>query len=166
MHTQLSQMGHGVSFLGQVFERSAKLLLPGSPAVLDYLNCFHSHAQAGSEGLFSENSPLTSVSENSKSIAMKPEMERLLDDVRKLTEETGRKVKLAAELEVEPARVSEWLSGKYQPNGETTLRLLHWVAREKVQQKSPDSAINTARAKAQPGRKKHDNSRPSDPPKR
>jgi transcriptional regulator with XRE-family HTH domain len=39
----------------------------------------------------------------------------------------GAKAELAKELDVAPARISEWLSGKKEPGGEYTLRLLNWV---------------------------------------
>jgi transcriptional regulator with XRE-family HTH domain len=64
---------------------------------------------------------------------MKSAMKALLDKVRKLSEPSGMKAKLAAGLGVPQARVSEWLSGKYDPSGETTLKLLHWVEQQERQ---------------------------------
>ena len=64
---------------------------------------------------------------------MKSALKGLLDKVRKLTKPSGMKAKLAADLGVPQARVSEWLSGKYDPAGETTLQLLHWVEQQERQ---------------------------------
>lgn len=64
---------------------------------------------------------------------MKSAMKELLDKIRKLTEPTGMKAKLATALKVPPARVSEWLSGKHDPSGETTLQLLQWVQQQERQ---------------------------------
>jgi transcriptional regulator with XRE-family HTH domain len=64
---------------------------------------------------------------------MKRTLKKLLEDVRRLTEPVGMKAQLAEWLtkrnrrEVPQARVSEWLSGKHDPSGETTLQLLDWV---------------------------------------
>ncbi len=79
-------------------------------------------------GRIASQKPLTPTSNirNTPS-EMKSALKSLLDKVRKFTEPTGMKAKLAADLKVPQARVSEWLSGKHDPSGETTLRLLQWV---------------------------------------
>jgi len=51
----------------------------------------------------------------------------LLNDVRRLTKPAGMKAQLADALGVPQARVSEWLSEKYIPSGDTVLRILNWV---------------------------------------
>jgi transcriptional regulator with XRE-family HTH domain len=45
------------------------------------------------------------------------------------------KTKLAGDLGVPQSRVSEWLSGKYEPSGESALRLFDWVNSWKRQHK-------------------------------
>jgi len=80
---------------------------------------------------------LTACSENRNTPAVKSEMEKLLSDVRGMTTAKGRKAKLARDLGVSLSRISEWLSGKYEPGGEVTLRLLQWVLAEEAQQKRP-----------------------------
>lgn len=76
----------------------------------------------------SEKIALTKNSDFRKSFAdMKSVLKQLLDKVRTFTEPAGMKSKLAADLGVPQARVSEWLSGKHDPSGETTLQLLRWV---------------------------------------
>jgi transcriptional regulator with XRE-family HTH domain len=67
------------------------------------------------------------LSENRKSADVKSELKGLLAKVRTLTKAKGAKTKLAAHIEVPPSRLSEWLAGKYEPSGESTLRLLRWV---------------------------------------
>lgn len=61
---------------------------------------------------------------------MKLTLSALMDKVRKLAKPLGMKARLASELGVPPARVSEWLSGKHDPSGEVTLQLLHWVEQQ------------------------------------
>ena len=69
--------------------------------------------------------------ENSENRKYAPiDLAELLARVRVLVTEKGMKTRLAAELEVPQSRVSEWLSGKYEPSGEVTLRLLRWVAEQ------------------------------------
>ena len=55
-------------------------------------------------------------------------MNQLLAEVRRLTEPSGMKAALAKYLVVPPARVSEWLAGKYKPSGDVTLKLVKWVS--------------------------------------
>lgn len=162
---KLDWFSTGVALVGAVFQSSAEQLAPTSVVAAQSLAAFHDLIAEESFPPEFTHKSLPSISDNSKSPPVKSEMESLLADVRDLTAPVGSKVKLAAELEVEPARITEWLSGKYQPNGETTLRLLHWVAREKEQQKRPGSDINTAKAKAQRGRK-YEQPNTSGPPKR
>lgn len=92
---------------------------------------------------------LTWTSEICKpSAVMPPEytMEQLLDDVRKLTSPAGMKTKLAKHLGVPQSRVSEWIGGKYEPSGEVTLKLWHWVKTEQEpKQKTPGRVTSTAK---------------------
>ena len=55
------------------------------------------------------------------------EIEKLISKVKSKAAKPGAKADLARELNVDPARISEWLSGKKEPGGEYTLRLLCWV---------------------------------------
>jgi len=70
---------------------------------------------------------LTKTSEKRKFEGVKTEMQKLLDRVRYMVSGKGEKAKLAAYLEVPQSRLSEWLGGKCEPSGETTLKLLNWV---------------------------------------
>lgn len=61
-----------------------------------------------------------------------------------------KKGDLARSLKVPLPRVSEWLSGRVMPSGETALRLLEWVKkREEPLQETPGSATNAAKGKTQ-----------------
>jgi transcriptional regulator with XRE-family HTH domain len=73
---------------------------------------------------------LTSKAEKLSSADMQPAMPKLLERLRRATEERGRKVKLAAWMRVHPQCITDWLSGRKEPGGETTLRLLHWVQQQ------------------------------------
>lgn len=57
-------------------------------------------------------------------------MKQLLARLNAATEATGKKAELAAFLKVPRQRITEWLAGKPQPNGETTLQLLNWVEQQ------------------------------------
>lgn len=95
------------------------------------------------------NQVLTSVSEYGKYDAMKSPMRHLLDRLSRATSERGAKTRLAAYMKVKPANISQWLSGKRVPSGETTLELLHWVEKQERQTNTLGSATNTAKRKAQ-----------------
>jgi predicted transcriptional regulator len=76
-------------------------------------------------------------------------LKALLARVNRATALRGKKKALAKFLGVGPSRVSNWLSLNRAPNGEVTLLMLEWVrAEEAKQQKSPGSAVDTARGKA------------------
>ena len=75
---------------------------------------------------FQEND-LTQYPQESISSGVKPIMPKLLERLRKATAERGQQAKLAETLGVSPQKVNDWLSGRVEPSGETTLRLLHWV---------------------------------------
>jgi transcriptional regulator with XRE-family HTH domain len=77
-----------------------------------------------------QNKVLTGDSPKGKYLAMKSRMEKLLGNLKKATTKPGSKAELARELGVAPARISEWLSGKKEPGGEYTLRLLEWIGQK------------------------------------
>lgn len=74
---------------------------------------------------------LTETSLKSKSDGvMKSEIQRLIDRVKHKASKPGAKAALAKELGVDPARISEWLSGYKEPGGDYTLKLLRWVEQQ------------------------------------
>lgn len=84
----------------------------------------------------------------------------LLARVRLAVQPAGKKAALARALHVYPPRVTEWLRGVYEPSGETTLQLLHWVIAEEARQKgNRGSASNTTTAQTQTKGINHENSR-------
>ena len=70
---------------------------------------------------------LDSVTLNGDSEAVQLTLSALLKRLNRATLPTGKKAELADFLGVPRQRVSEWLSGKREPGGETTLKLLNWV---------------------------------------
>lgn len=66
----------------------------------------------------------------SNNMAVKSQIQKLIEKVNRKASRPGAKAELAKELDVAPARVSEWLSGKKEPGGEYALRLLDWVEQE------------------------------------
>jgi transcriptional regulator with XRE-family HTH domain len=72
----------------------------------------------------------------------------LLQRIRNVAQQTGKRMELADYLGKPPQRVSEWLNGKYEPGAEVTLLMQEWVqAEEAKQQKTLGSAINTTKGR-------------------
>jgi hypothetical protein len=61
---------------------------------------------------------------------MQSELPRLIERLKRATKQRGKKAELAQFLAVHQARISEWLSCKKEPGGETTLKLLNWVEKK------------------------------------
>jgi len=77
---------------------------------------------------------LTKAATSSKLVAdVKSQLPRLLARLKTATKETGKMSALANFLEVPLASVSRWLSGKREPGGEITLKLLQWVEQQERQ---------------------------------
>lgn len=72
---------------------------------------------------------LTSNSLEGNTPNVQSEIQKLIERVKRKASKPGAKAELARTLGVAPARISEWLSGKKEPGGEYTLRLLKWVER-------------------------------------
>lgn len=83
---------------------------------------------ADSAGLAGSELTLNSEKRNSQPVI--PTLSQLLQRVRVATAGRGSKARLAECLKVPPSRVSEWLSGKAEPSGDTALRLLAWLAEQ------------------------------------
>lgn len=64
---------------------------------------------------------------------VKPQLPNLRDRLNQATKESGKMSALADYLKVPLASVSRWLSGKREPGGEITLKLLHWVEQQERQ---------------------------------
>jgi transcriptional regulator with XRE-family HTH domain len=73
--------------------------------------------------------------------------DELLTALRAKTCQRGGMARLAEALNVQQARVSEWLSGKTMPGGQTTLRLLHWIEQQERKQTTLGGSIKTTKGK-------------------
>jgi DNA-binding XRE family transcriptional regulator len=69
------------------------------------------------------------------SIGMQPVLPKLILRLKKATAERGKKSELAKWLGVHRQSVTDWLTGKQEPGGETALRMLQWVEQQERQQK-------------------------------
>jgi hypothetical protein len=75
--------------------------------------------------------PLTKYPQEGKdSDDVKPILPQLIERLKKATQARGRKTELASWLGVSPQKVTDWLSGRVEPSGETALRLDNWVKRQ------------------------------------
>ena len=115
---------------------------------LEWLNCILEDASAKlpplHEGTWSmpmrKDSALQSGVLLVNSLEVTPMLPKLLERLNSMTQDFGKKSELATHLGVARQMVSLWLSGKREPGGETTLRLLQWVQTEEAKQKSSDRA--------------------------
>ena len=81
-----------------------------------------------------KNNDLTDAATYKKLKAdMKKQLPSLLERLNQATKETGKMSALADYLKVPLASVSRWLSGKREPGGETTLKMLQWVEQQERQ---------------------------------
>ena len=85
--------------------------------------------------------PLTTEALGPTLPPLKPILPTLIERLQRATDGYGRKTELAKWLGVSRQSVNDWVSGRKEPSGETTLRLLHWVGQEerKPKQKSSGS---------------------------
>jgi transcriptional regulator with XRE-family HTH domain len=67
-----------------------------------------------------------SITARGNTEGVKPETQRLRDDLKRATAKPGMKAALARFMKVEPPRVSEWLAGQ-EPSGEYALKLRLWA---------------------------------------
>jgi transposase-like protein len=72
-----------------------------------------------------------------------PNLDELLDRVRRATNGRGRKTELARMLGVTPQRLNDWLSGINVPGGEVTLQMRDWVIAWEDQQKKRAGSAQT-----------------------
>ena len=110
------------------------------------------------QSLEEENSSrklLTEVTPERKTEGM-TEMQFLLRRLKRALEGMKKGEVARKDLHVPLPRLSEWLSGRVMPSGETTLRLLHWVEQQERQSNALGSAMNTAKGKTQVGKSYHE----------
>lgn len=105
------------------------------------------------------NLGLTETSPKSRTHSVKDiqSMPELISSLKALTAEPGAAAALAEDLGIPHARVSEWLSGKKEPGGANTFRLLQWVGDHRSEErKGPGSALTPLGRKTRSTRSRHD----------
>lgn len=86
------------------------------------------------ETLPAQKNDLTDSETSAKLCAdVKEQLPNLRERLNRATKETGKMSALADILKVPLASVSRWLSGKREPGGEITLKMLRWVERQERQ---------------------------------
>ncbi len=96
-----------------------------------------------------------------------PTLQKLLERLNTATKSHGKKSELATFLGVALPTVSVWLSGKQEPSGGTTLRLLEWVqAEEAKQQKGPAGATTPTEPRTRTRKPSDETKSQSSPPER
>jgi transcriptional regulator with XRE-family HTH domain len=76
---------------------------------------------------------LTTEADSLTTEDVKPVLPKLIERLKKATLQRGQKVALAKWLGVHRQSVTDWLSGKQEPGGEITLRMLKWVEAQERQ---------------------------------
>lgn len=139
---------HVLDVVETVFLRSAKELIRTSQSAGRCLDTWLAHKERRPKD-FSRKA-LTQLPESEKMHGVKFEMETILSAVRRLTLARGSKNALAKALVVSPSRVSEWLSGKCEPDGRKALLLLNWVLERRANEtEGPGSAATPSEPKTQ-----------------
>jgi transcriptional regulator with XRE-family HTH domain len=136
--------------------RAIESLATKMRADLRFRRAVRSKLQKTEKRLLTEVTPERNVTGVTEIALLLQRLKRALEGV--------RKGDLARSLKVPLPRVSEWLSGRVMPSGETTLRLLHWVEQREQKPNTPGSAINTTKGKTQLG--KYSYEKPKSGPKR
>ena len=93
-----------------------------------------------------------------------PELAKLFRCVRALTKERGAIKRLADVMGVHQQSITDWLTERYEPGGEVTLRLQKWVmAAEAKQQKETAAMIQASprRVTRKAKSKEHEKDKPS-----
>ncbi len=96
-------------------------------AIRSYLEKYHPELPSKKE------IDLTDTASSEKLSGVKAQLPNLLERLNRATKESGKMSALAKFLDVPLASVSRWLSGKREPGGEITLKMLHWVEQQELQ---------------------------------
>jgi len=132
-----------------LFRSSAERLASRSQRAADCLKRYYAPWPDWAKR-FSSRTALTEISVSANLTIMKSPLAQLRERLNQATAAKGGKAKLAEYLKAPRPCVSDWLSGKREPSGETTLRLLQWVEQQERQQnKSPGSALTQPEPKTQ-----------------
>lgn len=128
--------GNMVGFDGAVEDRYAERIIRASGRLpfCDVLGEWGAVLLAPEHAAVDPNASLTRITQKRDTPAVRSEIETLVTRANRIAAKVGKKAELARFLCVPRQRVSEWLSGKTCPGGETTLRLLKWVEEEERNQ--------------------------------
>lgn len=80
-----------------------------------------------------EKKDLTNVVLSATRGDVQTQMQKFLERLKKATSQRGQQTALADFLGVHRVSVSKWLSGKKEPGGEITLKMLQWVEQQERQ---------------------------------
>lgn len=82
-----------------------------------------------------EGRVLTKITVSGNTTEVKSQMDVLKARLNKATKGRGEKAELARFMKLPLANISQWLSGKREPGGENTLRLLRWVEQQEAKRR-------------------------------
>lgn len=84
-------------------------------------------SESGESSVILSEIDLTGKVSSLTKVSVQAVLPKLIHRLKRATEARGKKSELADWLGVHRQMVTDWLSGKQEPGGENTLRLLHWV---------------------------------------
>jgi len=116
----------GQAFAGLSVDGKDKLWNVMNEALRSYLEDWDNE-QPNEKNRVSQKIRLTGGSPKGNSGGVQSEIQKLIEQVRRKASQPGAKADLARTLDVAPARITEWLSGKKEPGGDYALRLQKWV---------------------------------------
>jgi transcriptional regulator with XRE-family HTH domain len=148
--SRAQRSGRAAGLVDDVLALSAKRLAPTSPAIASLLRRYQACRARIPDAFFAGKKDVDTVTESANLVSVKSPLANLLKRLNRATAARGKKAELAAFLKVPRPCVTDWLSGKREPGGETTLRLLYWVGEQEAQQEiRPGSATTLPEPKTQ-----------------
>jgi len=156
-----SQFQSRFALIETVFITSAQRLAPMSNAATQVLGEYQQSIGVRE----SEKRLLTTVSGNANLPHLKSPLAQLLERLNQATVAKGRKAELAKHLKAPRPCVSDWLSGKRKPSGETTLRLLQWVEQQERQQMEGPGSVTAPPGPQTQSKASNEKKPKSSPPK-
>jgi DNA-binding transcriptional regulator YiaG len=160
LQSKVGTAATAVTILGCVVRFSAKRIARRSPLARRLLRQFDRIERAGSPGKkksFTPTSEIAIRAWKSPESTLNAPLKNLLERLNRATCQRGRKAELANFLRVPRPCVYDWLSGKRQPGGNITLRLLQWVEeRERQQPNSPGAASTAPEQQTQSRKSSHE----------
>jgi transcriptional regulator with XRE-family HTH domain len=137
---RLARMERGVAWLRGLWEYSAEQFESKSPKIARILRDVLGRKQNSERKLLRELVLKDMVSEVMT-------LATLRHTLKSFTSGYGEKAKLARWLKVPGSSVSAWIAGTKEPGGETTLKLLTWIEKQKEKQQNAASVLPPAAPK-------------------